>query len=179
MPTAPGTPSQTSGPYSGLGLPFPGGGDLVPAGHPGAVALHGLVLDGEGAPVPGALLEFWQPGPDGSRAGAPGSLRRDGLTFTGFARVATRGDGHYVLRTLLPGGVPYVSVCLHVRGLQRHLFTRAYFSEPSDDPLLAAVPEERRGTLLAVPEKRGAGGCPVYRFDVRLRGEGETVFLTV
>ncbi|MGK5637923.1 protocatechuate 3,4-dioxygenase subunit alpha [Streptomyces sp. URMC 126] len=179
MPPAPGTPSQTSGPYAGLGLPFPGGGDLVPAGHPGAVTLHGHVLDGEGAPVPGAVLELWQPGPDGSRAGAPGSLRRDGVTFTGFARVTTGADGHYALRTLLPGGVPYAALCLHVRGLQRHLCTRAYFSRPADDPLLASVPEERVGTLLAVPERPTAGAPPAYRFDVRLRGEGETVFLTV
>ncbi|KAB7843577.1 protocatechuate 3,4-dioxygenase subunit alpha [Streptomyces mobaraensis] len=173
---ASGTPPQTVGPYFGAALPYPGGGDLAPAGHPEAVTLHGYVLDGDGAPVPEALLEFWQPAPDGSRAGAPGSLRRDGVTFTGFARVATRGDGHYALRTLPPGGVPYLAVCLHVRGLQRHLFTRAYLASPADDPLLAAVPEERRGTLLAVPEP---GGHRAYRFDVRLRGPGETIFLTV
>ncbi|MFI9201867.1 protocatechuate 3,4-dioxygenase subunit alpha [Streptomyces sp. NPDC053048] len=171
------TPSQTIGPYYGTALPFPGGGDVVPAGHPGALVLHGYVIDGDGAPVPDALLEFWQTAPDGSPAGAPGSLRRDGSVFTGFARVPTDGDGHYALRTLPPGGAPYLALCLFARGLPHHLFTRVYFALPEGDALLAALSADRRGTLLAVPE---ADRPDTYRFDVRLRGDerhAETVFL--
>lgn len=98
------------GPFYGYALPFPGGGDIAPAGHPEAVTVHGHVYDGAGAPVPDALLEFWQGGPG---TGLPGSMRRDGVTggflgrngvdFTGFGRVPTDADGHYTLRTLPPG----------------------------------------------------------------------------
>ncbi|MFC5145791.1 protocatechuate 3,4-dioxygenase subunit alpha [Streptomyces aureoversilis] len=173
MPLPP-TPSQTVGPYYGTALPFPGGGDLAPPGHPGAVTLHGHVHDGEGTPVPDALLEFWQAAPDGSLAGAPGSLRRDGRAFTGFARVPTCRDGRYALHTLLPGGVPYLALCVLARGLDHHLFTRVYVTEPPGDPLLSALPPERRATLLARPEP---GRPDTYRFDVKLQGEDETVFL--
>ncbi|RLV09904.1 protocatechuate 3,4-dioxygenase subunit alpha [Streptomyces griseocarneus] len=172
--SVPATPSQTIGPYYGNALPVPGGGELAPVGHPDTVTLHGRVHDGEGAPVTDALLEFWQAAPDGSLRGAPGSLCRDGAAFTGFARVPTRRDGRFVLRTLLPGGAPYLALCVLVRGLTRHLFTRVYFSLPEDDPLLSALPAERRSTLLAVPDPEHHRA---YRFDVRLRGERETVFL--
>ncbi|MEU1782351.1 protocatechuate 3,4-dioxygenase subunit alpha [Streptomyces abikoensis] len=176
MPSPHATPSQTIGPYYGTALPFPGGPDAAPAGHPDAITVHGRVLDGEGVPVADALLEFWQAAPDGSLTGSPGSLRRDGARFTGFARVPTGGDGHYALRTLPPPeGAPYLALCVFVRGLSRHLFTRVYFRLPAGDPLLAALPPGRRDTLLAAPDP---GGHRTYRFDVRLRGEGETVFLS-
>ena len=186
--TLPPTPSQTIGPYFGLALPFTGGGDIAPPWHPDAITVHGCVYDGAGDPVKDALLEFWQPAPDGSRTGAPGSLRRDPVTgqvigrnhlkFTGFGRVPVDEDGHYLLRTLPPGGVPYISVCVFARGLLRQLYTRVYLpdrTDPDADPLLSSLPPERRATLLAVPE-----GERVFRFDIRLQGDGtheETVFL--
>src|SRR5690606_25344072 len=156
-------------------LPYPGGGDLAPADHPDAVTVHGVVLDGAGAPVPDALLELWQPDPAGSLAGAPGSLRRNGVDFTGFGRVATDAAGHWVARTLRPGARPgrrpYLSVCVFARGLLRHLYTRLYLpdppgdEEPPTDPLLDALPPTRRRTLLAVAESPAR-----YRFDIRLQG---------
>lgn len=179
------TPSQTVGPFYGYALPFPQGGEMAPAGlDSSAITVHGYVFDGAGEPIPDALLEIWQPAADGSRAGAPGSLRRDqttggyagrdGLTFTGFGRVATEPDGHYVLRTLPPGGVPYLSVCVFARGLLHHLFTRIYLPrvDQDSDALLAALEPERRRTLIAE-----ATADRVYRFDIRLQGERETVFL--
>ncbi|MFI9719984.1 protocatechuate 3,4-dioxygenase subunit alpha [Streptomyces sp. NPDC052396] len=172
MPGHP-TPSQTIGPYFGIALPFADGGDPAPAGHPAALTLHGAVYDAEGAPVPDALLEFWQAAPDGSRSGAPGSLRRDGVTFTGFARVPTDDNGRYRLRTLAPGGPPYLALCLFARGLPEHLFTRVYLAVPPGDPLLAALPPERRGTLLATAQADGS-----HHFDLRLGGPAETVFLS-
>ncbi|MCX4722282.1 protocatechuate 3,4-dioxygenase subunit alpha [Streptomyces sp. NBC_00963] len=178
------TPSQTVGPFYGYALPFPGGPEIAPAGHPGAITVHGRVFDGAGEPVPDAVLEFWQPAPDGSRTGAPGSMRRDpvtgghlgrdGLTFTGFGRVATDADGRWVVRTLPPGGVPYLSVCVFARGLLHHLYTRVYLpGEPADsDPLLASLAPDRRRTLVAVESEPRT-----YRFDIRLQGAEETVFL--
>ncbi|MEV5970530.1 protocatechuate 3,4-dioxygenase subunit alpha [Streptomyces sp. NPDC051921] len=177
------TPSHTVGPFYGYALPFPDGGRIVSDGHPERVTLHGHVLDGAGEPVPDALLEFWQAAPDGSLAGAPGSLRRDPVTggylgrdgtgFTGFGRVATDADGHYTLHTLPPGnpGQPHISVCVFARGLLHHLYTRAYLTD-GPDPLLDRLPAGRRATLIAAEEPHRS-----YRFDVRLQGEGETVFL--
>ncbi|WP_327393251.1 protocatechuate 3,4-dioxygenase subunit alpha [Streptomyces sp. NBC_01186] len=188
------TPSQTVGPFYGYALPFTGGGDLAPPGHPEAFTLHGRVTDGAGEPVPDALVEVWQPGPDGSRAGAPGSLRRnpvtgetvgrDSVRFTGFGRVPTDADGHYSVRTLPPGGAPYLALIVFARGLLHHLHTRAYLPEltdPETEPLLASLEPRRRATLLTTPAAAPAPhGPPVRRFDIRLQDDGvheETVFL--
>jgi protocatechuate 3,4-dioxygenase, alpha subunit len=174
------TPSQTVGPFFAFALPFDGGPFLVPLGAPGAVRLHGAVLDGAGAPVPDALLEVWQRDADGRVVAEPGSRRRDRGTFTGFGRAATEADGSYEFRTVLPGpdasGARWALLTVFARGLLHHLFTRVYFvAEGEDEPtdaLIERLPAERRRTLLARP---GADGA--YRFDVRLQGEEETVFL--
>lgn len=180
----PPTPAQTVGPFYGYALPFTGGPEMAPHGHPETIVVHGHVLDGAGDPVPDALLEFWQPALDGSRAGAPGSMRRNAVTggfagrdvtrFTGFGRVPTDADGHWTIRTLPPGGVPYLSVCVFARGLLHHLFTRIYLPgfDTASDRLLASLEPDRRETLVA--EEVGA---LTYRFDVRLQGPEETVFL--
>ena len=185
----PPTPSQTIGPFYGYALPFPEGESPAPAHHPDTLVVHGVVRDGAGAPVPDALLEFWQPAPDGSRAGAPGSMRRsptdggflgrNGTDFTGFARVATDADGHYAVRTLPPGGVAYLAVLVFARGLLHHLHTRIYLPDllasTARDELLEALPQQRRATLLAAAE-----GDRRYRFDVHMQSDGtheETVFL--
>ncbi|HSL42871.1 MAG TPA: hypothetical protein VK897_05530, partial [Anaerolineales bacterium] len=58
-----------------------------------------------------------------------------------------------------------------------HAQTRIYFAdEPANttDPVLLSVPEERRLTLLARLEEEGE--IPVYRFDIHMQGEQETVF---
>ncbi|MGW4551128.1 protocatechuate 3,4-dioxygenase subunit alpha [Streptomyces violaceorubidus] len=186
----PPTPSHTVGPFYGYALPFRGGEDIAPAGHPATVTVHGYVYDGEGNPLPDALVELWGPDTEGNVPTADGSMRRDpasggflgrnGVEFTGFGRIQTDANGHWYARTLRPGArgmsAPYVSVCLFARGLLVHLFTRIYL--PGDaaalaaDPLLARVPAARRDTLIAADEGRGT-----YRFDIRLQGEGETVFL--
>ncbi|MGN9843322.1 protocatechuate 3,4-dioxygenase subunit alpha [Nonomuraea sp. H19] len=172
------TPSQTVGPFYGYALPFPGGGDIAPLNDGGGIVVHGYVYDGAGQPVPDALLEFWQADPAGDLSGAPGTLRRDpvtgavigrhGVDFTGFGRVPTDADGRWTLRTLRPGN-GYISVCVFARGLLHHLYTRIYFGR---DAFLDSLPAHRRETLVAVAEREG-----VYRFDIRLQGEKETVFL--
>jgi len=55
--TRPSTPSQTVGPYLGIGLVWDDGPDVVADGTPGAIWLRGRVLDGAGAPVTDALVE--------------------------------------------------------------------------------------------------------------------------
>jgi protocatechuate 3,4-dioxygenase alpha subunit len=184
------TPSHTVGPFYGYALPFPGGGDIAPVGHPDTITVQGYVLDGAGRPLPDAFVELWGPDPDGSLPTTDGSIRRDpatggylgrnGVEFTGWGRIQTDADGHWYARTLRPGArgrsAPHLSLCVFARGLLTHLFTRLYL--PGDeaalaaDPLLSRLDEERRGTLIA-----GDGGYGTYRFDIRLQGEGETVFL--
>lgn len=174
------TPGQTVGPFFHDALPYEGDSALVPPGSAGAIRLHGTVYDGAGEPIPDALVEIWQAAPDGTVVQEPGSLRRDGWTFTGFGRAATRGDGTYVFSTLVPGPTDdgtaaFFAVTVFARGLTHRLFTRAYV--PGDDAalapdrLLASVPAERRATLVAVADDLG------LRFDIRLQGEDETVFL--
>ncbi|MFF5140366.1 protocatechuate 3,4-dioxygenase subunit alpha [Streptomyces sp. NPDC013157] len=183
------TPSHTVGPFYGYALPFRGGEDIAPLGHPDTITVHGYVFDGAGHPLPDALLEVWGADPDGNVSTTDGSIRRDpatgdylgrnGVEFTGWGRIQTDTDGHWYARTLRPGArggsAPYLSVCVFARGLLVHLYTRIYL--PGDDAALAADPlltrvGERRDTLIAADERRGT-----YRFDIRLQGEGETVFL--
>ena len=169
------TPGQTVGPFFGFALPFAGGPDLVPPAHPDAVQLTGRVLDGDGAPVPDALLEIWQADPAGQVPQRAGSLARDPFAFTGWGRAATDRDGAYRFTTVRPGaiggGVPFIAMTVFARGLLHHLFTRVYLPGTADDRLLSSLAPKRRATLVAVADG------PRLRFDVRLQGPDETVFL--
>ncbi|WP_141207902.1 protocatechuate 3,4-dioxygenase subunit alpha [Streptomyces griseorubiginosus] len=184
------TPSHTVGPFYGYALPFPGGGDIAPVGHPDTITVQGYITDGEGNPLPDAFVELWGPDPDGNLPTTDGSIRRDpatggylgrnGVEFTGWGRIQTDANGHWYARTLRPGArgqsAPHLSVCVFARGLLVHLFTRVYL--PGDeaalaaDPLLSRLDADRRDTLVAADTGHGT-----YRFDIRLQGEGETVFL--
>ena len=137
------TPSQTVGPFFAICLTWPNGPVAVPDG----TRIGGRVLDGAGDVVPDALVETWD-----------GEL---------FARCGTDDEGrwHVVTRT-----APYLDVSVFARGLLNRVVTRIYFAA---DDVPASVPEDRRGTLLAQPDRDG------YRFDIVLQGEGETVFFDV
>lgn len=172
------TPGQTVGPFFHYALPFAGDSELVHPGHPACIRLHGTVFDGEGVPVPDALIEIRQAGPDGAVPTIPGSLNRDGFSFTGWGRAATDRTGHYSFTTLTPGRAegraPFFSVCVFARGLLDRLFTRAYLPEApaiASDPLFSQLEPSRRSTLIAAYDGDG------YRFDIRLQGSAETVFL--
>lgn len=172
------TPGQTIGPFFGYALPFEGGSDLVPAGTPGAVRLHGRVFDGEGNPVPDALIEIWQTDTDGVIPQVAGSRSRDGWTFTGFGRAATDSEGEYTFTTVRPGPATtgrasYFAVTVFARGLLHRLFTRAYLplDDTATDPVLSVVPLSRRNTLIVTEN-----GSDLL-FDIHLQGERETVFL--
>ena len=142
MPELP-TPSQTVGPFFNIGMPGEPPGD-------GPLRISGTVYDGEGAPVPDALIETWQ---------------ADSRTFH---RLETDAGGRYSLATVEPAD-SHILVAVFARGLLKHLVTRIYFS-------LDDVPAEfpRRDTLVARPAGQGA-----WTFDIRLQGEGETVFFDV
>jgi protocatechuate 3,4-dioxygenase, alpha subunit len=183
------TPSQTVGPFFGYALPYEKGWELVPGHHPQAIRFHGTVFDGEGATVPDAIIEIWQADAHGAISHEQGSLEPNGYTFTGFGRASVDLAGHFSFTTVkpgptTPGGAPYILVTVFARGLLHHLFTRAYFPAGNTadaaavkaahdaDTVLNAVPNERRGSLISI-----ADGPASYRFDIRLQGEGETVFL--
>lgn len=193
------TPSQTAGPYVHIGL-APGaagfqifdrelGWDIAGPDAPGTrIRVEGVVLDGTGAPVKDVLLEVWQadaagiyPHPEDPRAAqsAPG--------FRGWGRVITDFDtGLWGFDTIKPGSVmgrnarpmaPHINLWIVARGINIGLNTRMYFEDEdnSADPVLNLIEQvHRRETLLA--RKIGPGH---YRFDIRLQGEGETVFMDV
>jgi protocatechuate 3,4-dioxygenase alpha subunit len=172
------TPSQTVGPFLHIGLVWEDAVDVVPDGTPGAIWLHGQVYDGAGEPVTDAMVETWQADPDG------GFDQPE--KFRAFGRSATGSRGEWGVRTLKPGVVtspdgdiqaPHVDVSVFARGLLDRVVTRIYFDDEEDanhaDPVLSALPDERRGTLVA---RTVDGG---YRLDIRLQGEAETVFFDV
>ena len=183
MPDAPlgQTPSQTVGPFFGYALPYERGAEIAAPWHPHAIRLHGTVFDGAGDPIPDAIVEIWHADAAGRPITELGSLERDGFTVTGFGRAAVSRAGRYTFSTIKPGAMradaaPYVLVTVFARGLTHHLFTRAYFGDEEErnarDPFLATVDPGRRPTLIAAPDAQNS-----YRFDIRLQGDGETVFL--
>lgn len=205
------TPSQTVGPFFHYGLPWKGGADLVgksdmgarpelfpeghyvlnlssPTGTPAGevIEVAGTVLDGDGAPIPDAMVEIWQANAAGRYCSEDDT--RDDVPidehFVGFGRAATSQEGVYRFRTVRPGRVPgpgntlqapHLAMSVLGRGMLKRLATRLYFADGEgfdDDPVLAVVPDERRATMIA--EQRDDG---TWWLDLRLSGEDETVFL--
>jgi protocatechuate 3,4-dioxygenase alpha subunit len=177
----PPTPGQTVGPFFHYGLVYPGSDDLVSANAPRSVLLTGRVLDGAGSPVPDAIVEIWQADENGVVPRAPGSIHRDGHTFTGFGRSATDADGVYQFWTVTPGSgragaAPFIAAAIFARGLPNKLHTRIYLPDDpallADDPFIAGLGEAERDTLVAIRQPDGS-----LRHDIRLQGERETVFI--
>lgn len=191
MSELPVTPSQTVGPFFAIGLPWDDGPYVVAEGTPGAITITGRVTDGAGEPVPDALVETWQAGPEGG-FGHPDDPRdpapRAAPGGRGFGRCPTGADGTYRIVTVRPAALPtgdgrvqapHIDVSVFARGLLDRVVTRIYFPDEeaanAADPVLSDLPERlRRNTLIAKPEPAG-----VFRFDIRLQGEGETVFFDV
>lgn len=187
------TPSQTAGPYVHIGcIPsFAGVEGVYPEDlgvspvRPGAkgevVTITGAVFDGTGWPLRDVMLESWQadaggrfPGQDGADPGV-----------SGFCRFAADGEtGLFTLRTVKPGRVrlrdgrmqaPHIALWLVARGINIGLSTRVYFEDEDNagDPVLSRIEQRpRAATLIAARTAPGQ-----YRFDIRLQGPGETVFL--
>jgi protocatechuate 3,4-dioxygenase, alpha subunit len=188
------TPSQTVGPYFAYGLTpqqygYPlreiASGRLVGAGVEGErIRIEGRVLDGKGAPIPDAMIEIWQADAQG-RYAHPADPRGSNADFRGFGRFGTGTDPEFrfMFETVKPGAIgdgqaPHVNVVVFMRGLLVHAYTRLYFSDEAEanaaDPVLASVPDDRRHTLIAARQDDSIG--VVYRFDIHMQGDDETVF---
>ena len=187
------TASQTAGPYVHIGcIPsfasvtgvYPEDLGLSPIadGAEGEiVTITGSVFDGMGWAMRDAMLESWQADAAGRYPGTPGADPH----VTGFCRFAADKDtGEFTLRTVRPGAValpdgrrmaPHISLWIVARGINIGLQTRIYFDDEdnSADPLLARI-EQRPRVETLIAKKTGEGR---FRFDIRLQGEGETVFL--
>jgi protocatechuate 3,4-dioxygenase, alpha subunit len=183
------TPSQTVGPFFGFALPYEAGPLLVPLTDPDTIRIEGIVRDGNGDPVPDALIEIWQANRAG-RYAHPSDDRADiplEEGFVGFGRSATDPEGRYWFATVKPGRVPgpdgelqapHIAVNVLARGLLRQLPTRIYFPDEAEanaaDPVLASIEDPAvRARLVAVADGDG------LRFDIRLQGERETPFLAI
>lgn len=186
------TPSQTVGPFFHFSLTTDQHSVRRIAGPEAKgerVWLACRILDGDGAPLNDAMIEIWQADAAGNYD-HPDDPRHATVDpeFLGFGRMATAPDGSCEFETIKPGRVPgagnvlqapHLNLAVFARGMLKQLYTRVYFAgEPANqaDPVLALVPKERRGTLLAQPDSVRPGG---WRFDIHLQGEQETVFFDV
>lgn len=193
------SPSQTAGPYVHIGLaPKAAGFDIYkreigwdiagPNAEGERIRVEGVILDGTGSPVKDALLEVWQANAAGNYAHPEGGGDvEDG--FRGWGRVITDFEtGEWAFETVKPGPTrgrnvgtqaPHLNFWIVARGINIGLSTRMYFADEAEanakDPVLRMIEwERRRETLLA--RRTDGDGVSVYRFDILLQGEDETVF---
>lgn len=174
--------SQTVGPFFRIGLQHLLNLASETQPSPGTVEFQGKVIDGNGAPVPDAMLEFWSAN-YAKRDDAIGTESKE--LPAGFCRAATSIDGSYSARVSRPDPVPmddghsqapHFLVLVFARGLLRHLITRVYFAnEPTNeaDLVLLQVPAERRHTIIAGADPSDTS---IFHWNVMLQGEDETVF---
>jgi protocatechuate 3,4-dioxygenase, alpha subunit len=171
--------SQTVGPFFCIGLEYLiDQAPALDAGMAGRIEIHGRVLDGDGTPVPDAVLEFWAPH-------IAESISGQDQYPAGFRRTATDIDGNFAVAAMRPAAAPledgrmqapHMLVLVFARGLLRHLLTRVYFEkEPgnTDDIVLTNIPAERRATLIGRLDNHRTNS---YQWDVHLQGQNETVF---
>ncbi|GIZ50548.1 protocatechuate 3,4-dioxygenase subunit alpha [Noviherbaspirillum aridicola] len=198
------TASQTAGPYVHIGLaPHAAGFDIFeknfsnvlagPQTRGERIVIEGRVIDGSGTPLRDVLVEIWQANADG-RYNHPADRQPKPLdsAFQGWGRACSDFEtGLYRFETVKPGPVegrggrvmaPHVNFWIVARGINIGLNTRMYFSDEAAanaaDPVLNLIEwEVRRKTLIA--ERSERDGAVVYRFDIRIQGEAETVFFDV
>jgi protocatechuate 3,4-dioxygenase, alpha subunit len=186
------TPSQTVGPFFHFCLTHEQccvRSIAGPQARGERVLLTVRVLDGNGEAVPDAIIEIWQANSEG-KYNHPDDTQAKAIEsgFLGFGRMGTEENGSCEFETIRPGRVPgagniaqapHLNVAVFGRGMLKQLYTRIYFAGDAanqEDPVLSLVPADRRATLMAYPDATRPGG---WRFDVKLQGEGETVFFDV
>jgi protocatechuate 3,4-dioxygenase alpha subunit len=162
--------------------------ELVDPGDPAAIRITGRLLDGAGEGVPDGIVEVWQANQAG-RYHHPADTREElplESGFVGFGRSGTEDGGRFEFVTVKPGRVPWpgggeqaphLLLGIFARGLLKRVVTRMYFPDEHEanaaDPVLSALDEVARSTLIAAPEEGG------LRFDIRLQGPGQTTFFAV
>lgn len=198
------TPSQTGGPYVHIGLLPKQAGievfennfdhDLVKNNpHGERIRLEGQVFDGLGIPLRDVLVEIWQADSNGVYASdADFQNKNVDENFHGWGRVgADFATGVWAFNTIKPGTVPgrkgsiqapHINLIIFARGINMGLNTRVYFEDEAEanakDPVLNGIEWAiRRQTLIAKREERD--GEIIYRFDIRIQGEDETVFFDI
>jgi protocatechuate 3,4-dioxygenase alpha subunit len=169
------TPSQTIGPFFHESMRWRDGGKVGFAEDGKRIVLTGRIVDGAGDPVGDAMVETWQRSPQGS---TPASAK-GATNVHGFGRVETAKDGTFRIETSMPGGAaPSIDVSIFARGLLKALRTRVYLTSEDKvrgDPMMSPIASSPRlKTLVAAPAGEGE-----FRWDVRLQGEGETVFFAI
>jgi protocatechuate 3,4-dioxygenase alpha subunit len=198
------TPSQTAGPYIHIGAtpnhagisgvyPEDLGGAMVGRSAKGErITIVGHVIDGGGAALKDALVEIWQADAAGLYNSPQEKRGKADPNFTGFGRQPTDlKTGEYRFETIKPGNVPFVDgrpMAPHVtfwiiaRGINLGLHTRMYFSDETAAnakcPVLARLEDQSRAKTL-IAQRSEKDGKAVYTFDIRLQGEGETVFFDI
>jgi protocatechuate 3,4-dioxygenase, alpha subunit len=183
------TPSQTVGPFYAIGMTRAPLNVMAGETTQGQrIRIEGQVFDGDGAAIPDVLVEIWQANAYG-RYNHPEDKQEKPLDprFAGWGRSGTDDKCFYSFETIKPGPVPgngdtvqapHINFVIFARGMLVHAYTRMYFAdEPANDsdPVLNSVKNKRRRrTLIATPGMES--DKTVYRFDIRLQGENETVF---
>ena len=187
------TASQTVGPFLKIGLVREGQEYVVPKNTNGALKVQGRVYDGEGKPVPDAMIEIWQANVHG-KYNHPEDLSDAELVkgFNGFGRSCTDEEGCFFFVTVKPGRVaglgntlqaPHMAINVFARGMLKQQVTRLYFSDEinanSEDPVLNSIDDaEMRDTLVA-SKVDDENGMTCYKFNIHLQGEKETAFFNV
>ena len=178
------TPSQTVGPFFSIGFEPMQVDNLAASSVAGErVTIAGRVLDGDGNPVPDAVLEIWQANAHGKYAHPEDTqIKTADDAFAGYGRVPTNDAGEFRFITVKPGPVPgpqgtmqapHLVVSVFMRGLLNRLVTRIYFPDEvanAKDFVLGLLEPARRSTLIA---RRSAGEL---EWNVILQGARETVF---
>lgn len=178
------SPSQTAGPYVHIGcIPtfaglkgMYGGSDLgaqMITGKPQGqrITLTLKVIDGAGDPLSDAMIEIWQPGPDGRFGPTEG--------FSHWGRQPTAADtGDAIFETLMPGApkgqAPHLFVWITARGINLGLMTRIYFPDhDNDSDPVFMLAQDRATTMIATPAQDG------FTHVIHLQGDKETVFFDV
>jgi protocatechuate 3,4-dioxygenase, alpha subunit len=193
--------SQTAGPYvhigltpNWLGIQQYGGVDLGrsmvgEAARGERVTVTGLIYDGAGELVRDAMLEFWQADAEGLYRSPHEQRGEADPAFAGWGRVPCDFEtGLYRIDTVKPGTqpdpdgtlqAPHIGIWIVARGIMVGLSTRMYFGDEAEanaaDPLLTRLEPDRATTLIAPRSEQD--GAVTYTFDIRLQGDGETVFL--
>jgi protocatechuate 3,4-dioxygenase beta subunit len=197
--TIPEVAHPIAGPVFGEDALDPSDADLT-AQHAGEplgerIVVSGRLLDEDGRPIPGALIEIWQ-------ANAAGRYRHDvdvhpaplDPNFSGAGRVLTDAEGGYRFVTIKPGAYPWrnhpnawrpahVHFSVFGRTFPQRLVTQMYF--PGDplfpyDPILNAVRDPQARELLVSRfdlETTTPEWALAFRWDIVLgRGASATPF---